>query len=629
MAGVAAGRVDAVGGAERGQAMAAGSARGVRCGRGARRGLVMAWPPSAPRTPPPGAQLRRAGAWLGCLTIGVWLVAAEAEAARLRVQARTRLELALEQVEGRVEVQGHLRDSLGRGIPDATVVVSIRASDAEPTAAAGLGELQRGAEAIVRSGGEGAFRHAVSRLLLPAGERLLVRAAFAGDPRLSGAEASAELTPGQAPVRLRLRLHPEAPATDGETLTVEVDAAVGGVPVAGAEAALEVDGRHAALLRFDDAGSAAVALAPAHWRRPGARELRLVLPPTVQTAEATLSRTVPVALALRVQLAALGGAGGEAACADDRVCLRGEVLAWRGGPQPVPAAGAQVVLHGGGFRLGEVTTDEDGRFAAHLRHDALQARFAPGPLGLVAEAALDEPWCAPAFSAIVAVDVPPPTSPVALAYPSLLAALLLALAVRAGRRAWLRRRGIDAEVQMAAGVRLDALQPGAGHELDAVRGKVLDGEHGRPLAARVVLEAGGQTVREIQTAGGVFGLSAVPAGSYVLRVDAAGHQPLALEIQVPHDGALDGCTLLPTSLRALLRHALSRRIAQATGRALDWARETPRSAEARWLGARRRGHVASRAAVQATEIALYGPHADEVAIGVAEQALQRADEAGS
>ncbi len=609
--------------------MAAGSAKRRGGDRSPRRGLrLAAW--AATRLASRRGDRRSVALVLtACAGLGLALVATEAEAARLRVQARTRLELALEQVEGRVEVHGHLRDSLGRGIKDATVVVSIRANEEGNAVQSGQAEPQAGAEAAVRTGGEGAFRHAVSRLLLPAGEQLRVGAVFAGDPRLAGSEASAQLTPGQAPVRLRLRVQPEAPATDDGTLTVEVDAAVGGVPVAGATATLEVDGRHAALLHLDDAGSAAVALGPALWRRPGARELRLVLPPTEQTAETTFTLTVPVTLALRVELDALGGAGEAVACADDRVCLRGRVLAWREGADPVPAPAAQVVLHGGGARLGEVTTDQEGRFAAHLRHDALQELFGPGPLGLVAEAALDEPWCAPAFSPVIAVDVPPPTSPVALAYPSLLAALLLVLAVRAGRRAWLRRRGIDAEVQIAAGVRLDALRPGTGHELDAVRGKVLDGEHGRPLAARVLLEAGGQVLRDVQTADGAFEWRAVPAGTFVLRVEAAGHQALALEVALPHDGALDGCTLLPTSLRALLRHALSRRIAQATGRALDWARETPRSAEARWLGARRRGHVASRAAVQATEVALYGPRADDAAIGVAEQALQRADEAGS
>lgn len=79
-----------------------------------------------------------------------------------------------------------------------------------------------------------------------------------------------------------------------------------------------------------------------------------------------------------------------------------------------------------------------------------------------------------------------------------------------------------------------------------------------------------------------------------------------LELQIPHDGTYDGCEFLPTSTRAAVRGALSASVGEASGRPIDWGRETPRTAEPRWLAARRRGHVRIRAAVRAVEDAIYG-----------------------
>ena len=285
-----------------------------------------------------------------------------------------------------------------------------------------------------------------------------------------------------------------------------------------------------------------------------------------------------------------------------------------------------MTLHAERQRLGSVPVQASGQFAARLRGDVLRNLFAPGVVGIVAEAVVAEPWHPPGWSDVVAIDLPAPASILVWLYAGLVAALIAGLLWRRWRD---RRRELALADELAAAVA--GLSPvrvrsvAAGGRGDWLTGAILDGERGRPTAGTLLLVGPGEASIAVDAIDGRCEIGPLVPGSWRLTVDVAEHAPFALQFDVPHDGIFDGCELLPRSCRAVVRGALSERVEAASGKGVDWQRETPRLAEKRWLGGRRRGHVRIRAAVTAVEAALYGRTASREVVAAVEHGLLDAD----
>lgn len=561
--------------------------------------------------------------------------ASQVAALRLQVQARTRLEVHAEQVAGELRLRGRLIDVRGAGVGRAAVAV-------QPLGVAMPTQADPAPLALtVRTDDAGRFEAVFSRLLLPSDRELVrIESRFAGDPSHASCDTALDVRLGQAAARVELTAEPSRLTTATPSTRVELHATVGNLPLAGRTVALAIDQRHERYVVLDEDGRADVLLPTTALLPRGVHEVVATLPASADVAAAQVSLSIEVLAALQVswELLAPDGADGaadgrsdQAACGPELRCLRGRVTLADGAGGTAGVAGAQVTIHAEKQRLGGVVSDADGRFSVRLRLDVLAELLPAGPVGLVAEAALAEPWVSPGWSEVIAIDIPAPISRAELIYGAILALLLLGVAVRLVLERWRQRRDARALAQAEAGLPAVTMQAGQGDQDLRLRGHVLDGENRRPLAAVVRIEGGAiEGAQTVATgAAGEFDFGVLVAGRWQLHVEAAGHQRLSLELLLPHDGAFDGCVLLPASLRAVVRHALSGRVAEASGRGVDWSFETPRTAEPRWLAGRRRGHARIRSAVIAAESAIYGKQIDGTIVRTVEVALDAADEGES
>ncbi len=559
---------------------------------------------------------------MGCRWMVLVLVVCGAQAwptqgvaLRLHVRARAQVEAHVFARAGEVVVRGQLTDARGRGIANAAVNVTLAAPVAGP--------MGTGRHAQVTTRRAGRFEAVFPRAEVPLRAlKVRLRATYAGDPSYGSAQVD-RIAPVDKPrADVEVEVRPAVVSSDLSALAVSVYVGVAGVPLGQRAVRLAVDQVALPTLETGPEGWAEARVPLAKLLPAGLRTLSATVPDGAHVAGRTVRVPLDVRMALGVDLRR-----SERACPDDATCVEGEVRVHVGGGQTRPARNATVTLHADRTRLGSIGVEADGRFAARLRGDVLAELFAPGAIGVVAEARVPAPFHDVGWSPVLAVDVPPPTSPSEWIYVALLVALALGLAWRRWRDL-VRERTLLAE-QDAAAAGLPARQVrhvGDGDAGHVVRGCVLHGETGAPTAA-VVVAQGPEAQRLVEADDhGRFDFGALRGGAWTLRVEAPEHEPLQVALTVPHDGTYDGCELLPRSCRAVARGRFAATVAHHTGRTVDWLRETPALVEPRWMRARRRGHGAIREAVDAADVALYGRKTDADALERLDAALGRTEE---
>lgn len=564
-------------------------------------------------------------------------------AARIRLQARTQLEVHAEQVQSELRVRGRLFELRGGGVAGASI--SVQPVDADGgTRPFGAASADGGhvpalpLASVVRTDAGGRFEAVFPRILLPSDrESVQVKIVFAGDPGHARSDAALEVRLGQAAARLELSAEPARLTTDVAGTRLHVRGQVGSLPLAGRLVAIRIDHVEFANATLDEQGEAELDLPTASLVPKGVHTVIAELPPRADVAAASARLSVEVLGALRLSWhlhpTRSGGVPSEAAaarlgagCGEDTICLEGSAAIADGRGGSIPASGAVITVHAARTRLGSVIASADGAFVVRLRLPVLAELLPPGPVGLVAEAELAEPWISPGWSEVVAIDVPRPVATLELIYGAILALLLVGLGWRLLRAHWRERRAALELAKVDAGL-TTTMRAGHGQERLRLRGRVRDGELGRPLPAALTLRGPGERSVQLATEDdGGFDFGELGAGGFRLTVEAEGHAQLEVVLEIPHDGAFDGCQLMPVSLRAVARHALSARVAAASGRGIDWSNETPRSAEPRWLAARRRGHARIRAAVRLAEAAIYGRRVDPAVVQGVQEALKSSDE---
>lgn len=583
--------------------------------------------------------------WVACwacllAAITLWPFAAAGH--RLRVRARTSMTLTATDLPATAEIVigGRLLDARGRGVSGRPVSVRVTwlesgaavvAAVPTPGAAAAQpkapGEMSR----TVTTGINGVFRTRWKRSQLPLRTgRLQVHCSFFGNDTFAGAEQVTLFDLAQARGQVRLEVEPMRSSTDLTSVKVAVFAGVEGQPLAGRRLKLQVDGRPLNVFYSGPDGWVERQVAMASLLPPGTRRLSVEMSGSRDVSAARAEVAIEVAVAVDVALALR-----QQDCPEGRICLQGRVLVHRGDGHRVPPTAAAVMIDAERVRLGHVPLREDGRFAVSLNAEALSARFAPGPLPVVALAEVPQAFHLTGLSEVVAVDVPPPPSLSHWLYLGLIALVVLGMVWRRWQDRRRERRIAEELAAAAAGLPVQSVRrSGAGGiDLHGVRGVVLHGETGRPVAARVLVtpvpvegELLPGEMAALDCPDGQFRLGPLAAGSWQLEVSCAEHETLNLALELPHDGTFDGCEVLPNSCRALVRSALGRAVRRRTGKAVDWWQETPRAVEPRWRAALRRGHREARAAVAAAERALYGRKTEPGDLHEVRSAIERVEE---
>ncbi len=560
------------------------------------------------------------------------LLPASGAAHRLHVRARTSISLTASNAPARQEVSigGRLVDSRGRGVAGQTVQLLIRWL--EPGAGLRAKEAAQALTRDVRSGATGLFRSTWRRAELPLREgRLEVKAKYFSSDTYAGVTQTDVFDLQQARGEVRLELEPMRFSTDLDALKVSMFAGVDSQPLSGRPLRLEVDGRLQAVLHSGPDGWVETMLPTSALLPAGTHRVAAQMFDTRDIRGARAETALQVVVAVDVELAIR-----HTDCPEGRICLEGRVVAHRGDGETEPAWPATVMIDAERVRLGHVPVRRDGRFAVSLKVEALTERFEPGPLAVVAVAEVPRPFHLTGLSAIIAVDVPPPPALSPWLYFALLASLALVLVARR----WLdrrRERSLAEELAAAAaGLPIHAVRrvgPG-GHDGYGIRGAVIHGETGRPIRASLSLnratlsqgDHGGALEVQGDAQSGLFEAGPLEAGVWTLTVLCDEHEPLSLEIEVPHDGTFDGCELLPRSCRALARNAFGRAV-RVSSRSVDWRQETPRDVEPRWRAAMRRGHREVRSAVATVERALYGRRTEPDDVQRVRASLKNVDEA--
>ncbi len=550
--------------------------------------------------------------------LALLLLLPTAQAMRLQLRARTLLHLQASQRPSQVFVHGQLSDARGLPAPGQAVALNL-------VAAAHRGIMPH-VDALATTGADGRFEVAVDTERLGDQAQLLhVEAHFAGSPTLGGADAELTTDLHKLDTSLELRLESTRIGSDALSLGLEMDAMSGDVPVSQAEVQISVDSRQVLTARTPSDGRLAVRIPNADLGGPGSHVITAVLQGTELLNPCNSLQRFEMKGVVAVTLAIVAGQAGKP-CASDDFCVSGSVHALAGSTQK-PIAQAAVSLHVERHDLGTVPSDALGNFAVIVHSSALRHWFRPGALGLVARAQVPMPHYEFGLSPIVDLELQPPASLSGWIYGAAMLGLLgfvLLLRYRARRRerALLQQREAD-----LAGLPTHALIPAdQGLASCDVRGTVLHGETGRPTAARLQFWPMNGELHEIMSEDGGFSALALSPGQWRLQVHCEEHEILELMLQLPHDGQLDGCQLLPASCRAVVRGSFGASVRKFTGESMDWQVQTPREIEPRWSANLRRGQAELRDAVRKVERALYGARTPQDVAGQAKQALRRVEE---
>lgn len=566
----------------------------------------------------------RSGAASFAMLCAVVTTCVPAAALRLRVRARATATVQAHRVSGGAIIRGQLHDVRGRPVAGVAVQLSVQ-------------RVQRGAAdddervgppetMTAQTSMRGMFEGRVAQL---AGDHdLRVTARFAGTPQFAATQIARRLAPGKLQPKLEVQVKPALLTTDVEALDVAVF--VGGPlePLDDRVVKVQVDGQLRAALRTGPDGWATWRPATSALMPLGAHEISFEAPETASENAAFGRAAVELHRATVVALRATESIAGKA-CGARQVCLAGEVAGVEPGGRLVPAAAATVSLHANRGRLIDTVADDAGRFAVRLDGDVLRRALGTGDIGVVARAQLPEPFSEPGWSPIVALRAPLPQTISQWLYAAL-------LALMAGWLVWrriadrMRQRTLARELEdLAAGLPTATVRRAGsgGLRQRTVRGVVMHGETGRPARATVtVTSADGAAVQSADCPDGLVLLSEMQDGAWTLQVTVDEHEPLTLQVVIPHDGTFDGCELLPRSNRALVRGAYAGAIRRASDRPMDWRHETPKMAEVRWITASRRGHALIRAAVRAVDRAVYGRPTGLDQVRAATEALDAAKE---
>ena len=274
--------------------------------------------------------------------------------------------------------------------------------------------------------------------------------------------------------------------------------------------------------------------------------------------------------------------------------------------QRSPLAGqvVAVVATRGSERIFELVapTDADGVFVSAIPASELQAlreSQGGGPerarLELRARFLPTGGWHAPSVSAPVALDLPPPLGVPLRWYLAGLGLVVsfvaLARAIRAGALgralAWVKRRLEARPGRPALPPPEDEVPPfvtalsapGAPHRSrtsDVLSGVIVDAHTRAPLEGRVVVRSG--EVEEVAlAAAGRFSTGPLTHGAWSVIVEAPGHLPRELALEIPHDGAYDGAEWALLAVHRTVREIFSDSL-RGLGAPLAWGFATPREA---------------------------------------------------
>jgi hypothetical protein len=466
---------------------------------------------------------------------------------------------------------------------------------------------------------------------LEVGAAVHVEAEFAGDASRGEARAETTFDIAKPQTQLQLLAAQKRWSSAGppwslalQVRTLQADGQPG-TPLVGAEVDLLLDGKPFLHLRSDGRGQLTAQRPLEALGALGPHRLSALLLEGETHNPTALHWTVESVAAMEVRLEAQPGRDGDGPCGEGDWCVQGRVTM---AGSMLPVQDAAIAMFSAQRQIGALTSDADGRFAAVLRGEALRQLLRQERIEVVAQASVGKPWIESGWSEVIALQLAPPPRWVEWTGGASLALLALA----AGVRRWLRKRRQAEQLRRAeaeqAGLPPENFVAGVALEGGSrvLSGVVFHGETGRPGAARLLLASEGQAPRQLASADGRFSELGLADGAYVLRVELPEHDPLVVELSVPHGGAFEGCELRPASCRALVRGSFASALRRMTGAGVDWARETPRIAEPRWAQHSRRGRLEIRDAVKSTERALYGPHTPPELVDEVRQAISRVDE---
>lgn len=564
----------------------------------------------------PGTGAWRALALHGAVAFGLVAgLAQPAAAARVHVRARSHMQLQAVARPNGAQIRGSLRDQ--RGDPIAGAAVAVHTVDGEGRGA------PRSQLAVTAA--DGSFAVSVPAPAEDGAPNAIhAEATYAGDA--SHGEAQAELLAdlGKAAAQVQVTLASSRWNLGGQAWSVTATVRSDGEALPALPLALRIDGKQVLEMRTDSTGAAQASLAVSAVGGPGNHRATVELAPTDRLNGAADEVRFSVVDTVDVELQVQPSREGQA-CGSDDWCLTG--TARRHGEAHVHG-NAAVTIYADKQIIGTLVTDDLGRFAAVLRSEALERYAHAYKVEIAAQVAGGRPFVDDGWSPVLTLELP--QGPAWREW--LAAGAVAALLVGAGLRALWRRRQerlLRRELEdSAAGLHGDAIVYGQQGAQESVRlsGTVRHGETGRPMAAEIWLERGDMRV-DVPCPQGQFLLESVAEGAWTLRLRAADHELLSADMQVPHDGRYDGCTLQPTSCRAVVRGSLAEAVRKASGRGVDWGRETPRQVEPRWARHLRRGHMEVRDAVRVSERALYGQRTDEQLVVDVKDALGRVEEA--
>jgi len=542
-----------------------------------------------------------------------------AYALRIQLRARTDLRLQATQEAAGLRLRGQLSDSRGAPVGGAAVVFAVVTGQG-PTV-----DLQ------AMTNESGLFDALVARDRLPeAADLVHVEARFGGDPRLGESTAATTLDVQKLEAAIELHLETDRVAADAAPLEALLDVRSGELPIPGAPVQILIDGRALVLVRTAGDGHARASIPIEQLGQPGRHVVQAAVLPSEQFNEASAAARVEVHMGLAVELHVRPGSAGQT-CALGDWCLQGSVsLLSAQGPEPAPDCA--ISLHADRHLLGNLVSNADGRFAGVLRGAFVASLFAPGAVGLVAQAQSQQAFIDVGWSPIAVLDVPFPPQLSGWFY-GVPVLLLLGVTLLQRWRARRRERALLVRSEAtSAGLPSEAVRRTSEVALPSctLRGTILHGETGRPTPGTLTLQPFTATTladpRCIHCPDGWFDTGELPTGRYLLRVACQEHEELLLPVDLPHDGTFDGCELLPSSCRAIVRGSFAAALRRWTGRGVDWTSETPRDVEPRWASAARRGQGEIREAIRRVDRALYGARTESPEVRSARQAIHRVSE---